>query len=146
MKKIPILCLTVALFCVGCSDDSQSKMESSGIETSATTDRFDDEQESDSETTAATNNLAIITEISCDEKEFIVTEPNEESTATTVSTTYNLKPNQSKTETTVSPVSTTETPAKTYIITTTQVVEKTTETTTAETESGVIELPFVPIG
>lgn len=131
MKKILILCLTMALLCVGCSEDSRSKKKGSGIKTSAATDKSDGEQDSNSETEAAvtTNNTIITTETSGEEKEFIVTEQNEENITTAVSS-----------------VSTAKTPEKTHINTTAKSVEKPTEATTTETKSEVIELPFVPIG
>ncbi len=135
MKRILILCLTFALLCVGCTDDSHSKKDS-GIETSNAADESD--RNSETETVVTTNTA----ETSGEEKEFIVTEPNEENITTAVSRMPVLKPDQTKTETAVSPVSTTKTPAKTYIAATAQADEK----TTAETKSEVIELPFVPIG
>lgn len=139
MKKIICLCF-IALLCVGCSSEPMNKTENSDIETTVTSS-FDDKQNRNSETETAvtTSNLIIITETVADEKEFIVTEPDIENIQTDVSTTSDSKPNQPVTSTDVSTVAIAETNV------TTQATEKLTETTTTETKSGVIELPFVPV-
>lgn len=169
MKKFTSLCITATLILVGCSDNTKNKTESSSdIEASVVTDNFDGEQKNMPETNTTTTakvsyeesenisktvttapNPVKTTEMPIDEKEFIVTEKNEEKINAPVSTEPNIKPNQSIVSTTVLPTSlptsATNTTAKTYTTTVTQMPEKQPETTEAETKSGIIELPFVPV-
>ena len=172
MKKFLSLCIATVLLCVGCSDNNKKETESdSDIEASVVTNHSEDIRgiNSEAETTAVetiTSKNTVPTTVKiqtteiCDEKEFIITEKNEEKIDTPVSTKPNVKQNQTVTSTAVSSSFTTKTPAKTHtttvvnttvrILTTTvtQMPEKQPETTAkteVPTKSDVIELPFVPI-
>lgn len=168
MKKFLNLCIATVLLCVGCSDNTKKETESnSDIEVSAAADNFDGEQKNVSETSTtstavitdsdAEKNTVKTTEMPIDEKEFIITEKNEEKINTPVSTKPNIESDHSIVSTADLLTSAADTTAKTYTTTVvnttvripttivTQMPEKQPETTAAETKSGIIELPFVPI-
>lgn len=169
MKKFLSLCIATVLLCVGCSDNTKKETESdSDIEASVVTNHSEDIRgiNSEAETTAVktiTSKNTVPTTVKIqtteifDEKEFIITEKNEEKINTPVSTKPNIEPDHSIVSTAVLPTSDANTTAKTYTTTVvnttvriptttvTQMPEKQPETTASKTKSGIIELPFVPI-